>query len=123
MSYHIFPNLREIIQGDLVSKLRKGIAYKHSIDRKFNCNLTTKVNGMCAYRGECSRLCVVYKLKCEFCGDFYNGNTLNTLKITEQKFQGVDQKVMNNKNLEYFAIHFAKHFTKKTNLQECRKTN
>ena len=33
MSYHKFPNLGEILQGGLVSKLRKGLAYKDFIDR------------------------------------------------------------------------------------------
>ena len=35
---------------------------------------------MCAYRGKCCRYCVVYKVKFKCCGDFYAGNTKNTLK-------------------------------------------
>ena len=68
---------------------------------------------MCAYRSECCIWCVVYKVTCKFCGDFYIWNTKNTLKIMEQHFQDVDQTFTNDKNLEYFAAHFAKHFTQK----------
>ena len=32
-SYHGFSNLWELIQGDLVSKLRKGLAYNEFVDR------------------------------------------------------------------------------------------
>ena len=39
----------------------------------------------------------------------------------EQHFQDVAQKVVNNKNLDYFAAHFAKHFTQKSSPQECRE--
>ena len=39
----------------------------------------------------------------------------------EQHFQDVAQKVANNKNLDSFAAHFAKHFTQKPSPQECRE--
>ena len=80
MSYHRLPNLGEILQGYLVSKLRNSLEYNDSIDIECNYNLTTKVNGICAYIGECRRCCVVYKVTCQCCGDFYVGNTQNTLK-------------------------------------------
>ena len=38
----------------------------------------------------------------------------------EQHFQDVAQKVVNDKNSESFAAHFAKHFTQKPSPQECR---
>ena len=71
-----------------------------------------KVNGRCAYKGECYRCCVVYKVTCKFCDDFYVVDTQNTLKIMEQHFQDVAQKVMHDNNLEYFSAHFAKKNTK-----------
>ena len=40
--------------------------------------------------------------------------------IMKENFQDVAQKVMNDKNSEYFADHFAKYFTKKTSQQQCR---
>ena len=39
----------------------------------------------------------------------------------EQHFQDVAQKVVNNKNLDSFSAHFAKHFTQKPSPQQCRK--
>ena len=123
MSYHIFPNLGELLQGDLVSKIRCNLASKDFLDIEFNCNTTTKVKGRCAYGGECLICCVIYKVMCKCCGDFYFGNTQNTLKKRmEQHFQDVAQKVVNNKNLVSFTNHFAKQFTQKPSPQECRKT-
>ena len=39
----------------------------------------------------------------------------------EQHFQDVAQKVVNNKNLDSFAAHFAKHFTQKPRPHACRE--
>ena len=39
----------------------------------------------------------------------------------EQHFKDVAQKVTNDKNLDYFAAHFAKHFTQKPSPQQCCK--
>ena len=80
MSYRRFPNLGGILQGDKVSKIRRGLESKGCIDRELNCNLATKVNGMCAYGGKCRRCCVIYKVTCKFCGNFYVGNTQKNLK-------------------------------------------
>ena len=44
-----------LLQGDIVGKIRRGLESKGYNDREFNCKSTTKVNGMCAYGGECSR--------------------------------------------------------------------
>ena len=42
MSYHIFPNIGEIPQGDLVGKLREGIGSKDILNCKCNCSSTKK---------------------------------------------------------------------------------
>ena len=39
----------------------------------------------------------------------------------EQHFQDVAPKVVNNKNSDSFAAHFAKQFMQKPSPQECRK--
>ena len=39
----------------------------------------------------------------------------------EQHFQDVAQKAMHNKNLDYFAAHFAKHFIQNPIPQQYRK--
>ena len=42
-------------------------------------------------------------------------------KITEQYFQDVVQRVVNDKNSDSFDAHFAKHLTKKPSPQQCRE--
>ena len=49
MPYRIFTDLGKILQGSLVIKLSKGLESKYFINRECKCNLTMKVNGMCAY--------------------------------------------------------------------------
>ena len=62
MSYHRFQNLGELLQGDLVSKIRLNLASKDFLDRECNCNTSTKVKGKCAYGGKCQKCCVIYKV-------------------------------------------------------------
>ena len=47
---------------------------------------------MCAYRYECIKYCIVYKITCKILNTVYDGNNQETQKITEQQFQGVYQK-------------------------------
>ena len=68
------------MQGDLVSKRRKGLASKDFIDRYCNCNSTKKVNVMCVYGSECFICYVVYKVTCKCCGDLNVENTQNAQK-------------------------------------------
>ena len=44
MSYHIFNNLAELLNGDLAAKIGQGIFPKHLMDRECNCSLPSKVN-------------------------------------------------------------------------------
>ena len=48
MSYRILLNLGEILQGDMVGKLRKGIGSKDFLNCECNCNSRTKVKVTCA---------------------------------------------------------------------------
>ena len=80
MYYHRFPNLVELLQGDMVIKNRRNMAFKDPLDRECNCNTTTKVKVRCAYVVECRRCCDICKVTCKCCGDFYIENTRNTLK-------------------------------------------
>ena len=43
MSYHLFPNLGQTIQDDLVGNIKRGIGPKDIINCECNCNYTTKV--------------------------------------------------------------------------------
>ena len=80
MSYYVLPNLGELKQGNSISKLRTDVSSKDFIDRECNWNLSTKVNVMCAYRGECLRCCDLYKVTLKCCGEFYVGNKPNKLE-------------------------------------------
>ena len=76
---------------------------------------------MCEYRGKSSRFFIIIKVRCKWCGDFYVGNNQNTLNITEQQFQDVPPKVMNDENSNSFAAHVPKTFTKTSSPQQCRE--
>jgi hypothetical protein len=80
MSYHKFSNLREIFQGDLNRKLMDGIESRDFMDRPCNCNRASKIDGKCAYNGECRKMCVVYKATCRVCDESYIGQTQQKLK-------------------------------------------
>ena len=80
MHYHKFPNLGEIIQGNLLIKLQKGLESKYFVNRYYKCNSTMKVNGLFAYKRKCRKCCVIYKVTCKCCGGFYIVNNQNNLQ-------------------------------------------
>jgi hypothetical protein len=80
MSYHKFSNLREIFQGDLNWKLMDGIISRDFMDQPCNCNRASKIDGKCAYNGECRKMCVVYKATCKICNQPHIGQTQQKLK-------------------------------------------
>ena len=59
MSYNRLPNLGGLIQGNLVSKLRKCFAPKDFVNRECNWRSARKVNGICVYKGNFCKCCVV----------------------------------------------------------------
>ena len=114
MSYLRFPNLDEILQGDLLGKLRERIGLNNFLHRECNCISTTKLKVECAYEGDCRACCIV-------CVSVYVGNTQITLKkIMDQHFQDVAQKVQHDKKYDTFAAHYAQHFGQKPTPQQCR---
>ena len=99
MSCHRFPNLVEILQGDLVGNIRKGIASKDFRNCEYNCNSMIEVKCTCDYVGECRSCCVFHEVMFRQFLSIYLVNTQNTLKkITEQQFQYVAQKLHNDKH-------------------------
>ena len=79
MSYHKFPNLRELFSGNLTGKMMRDIDSLDFIDRECNCNKASLVGGECIFWGDCQKSMVVYKCEC-ICGKFYIGNTQNHIK-------------------------------------------
>ena len=64
MSYHQFPNIGEILRGDIVDKIRKGIGTNEFQNRECYFNSTTKVKGTCEYRGEYFTFFLFDRLPC-----------------------------------------------------------
>ncbi len=50
------------------------------IDPATGCNRTSKIDGKCAYNGECRKMCVVYKATCKICNQPFIGQTQQKLK-------------------------------------------
>jgi thymidylate synthase ThyX len=124
MSYHKFSNLREIFQGVLNRKLMDGIISHDFMDQPCNCNHASKIDGKCAYNGECRKMCVVYKATCKICNQPYIGQTQQKLKDhMGQHLNDVKKLVTKGTKLDSFASHFAQHCKKgvKPTSNEIRK--
>ena len=112
MSYHRFSNLRDIFQGNLNQKLMEGILSHNFMDLPCNCNKTMKLHGQCVYNGDCRKMCVIYKVTCRICDNFYIGNTQQKMKNWQgQHLDDVKKLVMKEICSDSFAAHFAGHCT------------
>ena len=80
MSYHIFNNLAQLLNGYLAAKIWREIFSKYLMDRECNCSLPSKVNSKYVYEGKCRSKCIIYKVKFSMCDAIYIGNTHQTLK-------------------------------------------
>ena len=76
MSYHRFCNIRELLQGDLNSKLYKNLQSLDFATLPCNCPKNTE----CRFAGKCQTPIVVYKAICEETGKAYIGNTQQFMK-------------------------------------------
>ena len=104
MSYHRFSNLRELFQGDLNTKLNRGIISKDFENLPCNC----RNKKACAYGGKCRSSIVVYKAICLKTNKNYIGNTQQHLKTRMQgHVQDTKKLFINNKSSDSFAAHFA----------------
>ena len=122
MSCPRFPNLGEILQSDMVGKIRKGIVSKVFLNCDCKCKSTNKVKGTCACGGECRACCVVYKVVWRLCLIVYMVNTQNSLKNKmEEHFQEVAQRVHHDKNSDTFVAHYAQPFDQKPTPQQYRE--
>jgi GIY-YIG catalytic domain len=107
MSYHRFPNLRELLQGDLQQKLWVGIGSLDFETLKCNCQ-PGATEPSCKYNNVCRHPLVVYQAKCTTTGKCYIGNTQQHLKTRmQQHANDTRQKKLFNKNSDTFASHFA----------------
>ena len=106
MSYHIFINLAGLLNGYHAMKIGIGIQSNELMDRVWNFFNTYKFNIRCVFEGKFWKHCLFYKLNCKLCGDFYTGNTQQTLKkIMDGQFYGV-QLILKKKKSNSFAAHY-----------------
>ena len=113
MSYHRFSNLRDTFQGDLNRKLMDGVLSCDFMDLPCNCNNATKRHGKCVYNGNCRKMCVIYKVTCRKCENFYIGNTQQRMKNHQgQHLDDIKKLVMKGICSDSFAAHFARHCEK-----------
>ena len=106
MSYQRFPNLREILQGDLLKKLSEGVK---SLDFKVRtCNCRGRRGPGCEYGGFCRMPIVIYKITCKLTNKFYIGNTQQFFKMRMRgHFQDVKTLMETGKKKDSYAGHFA----------------
>ena len=122
MSYHIFNNLTELINGDLAAKIVREIFSKDLMDRKCNCSLPSKVNRKCVYEGKYRFRCIIYEVKCSMRDAIYIGkNQKNFKKIMNGHFYDLLRLLKNGEKPESFAAHFKQHFNTTTSHTDLRK--
>ena len=91
MSYHRFPNMRELFSADLSRKLLENVK---SLDfETLDCNCR---RGICPYNKLCRTPMVVYKATCKTSKMSYIGNTQNHLKKRMQQHFGQVNDVLKN---------------------------
>jgi hypothetical protein len=108
MAYHRFPNVRELLQGDLNAKLNESI---RSLDFEvLSCNCRDKNDqGICKYKSKCRTPIVVYKATCSVTKMAYIGNTQqHPKKRMQQHNQDVRKLVISGIKSDSFANHFCR---------------
>jgi hypothetical protein len=105
MAYHRSLNVRDLFQGDLNSKITKGVK---SLDfENLDCNCRNKQG--CPFLGKCRNSIVVYQATCQATGKKYIGNTQQHVKTRlSQHVQDTKKLFIDGKRSDSFANHFAK---------------
>jgi hypothetical protein len=110
MSYHRFPNIRDVFQSQLSAKMIENVESLDFNTRACNCR---SPSGTCQYGNVCRVPIVVYKVKCKTTGKIYIGNTQQYFKNRMRgHFQDVKQIVENNVYSDSYAKHFGEQVPK-----------
>ena len=80
MSYHIFNDLAELINGDLATKIGRETFSKDLMDRECSFSLPSKVNSKSVYENKFCSKCIIYEVEFSLYDAIYIGNTQQTLK-------------------------------------------
>ena len=117
-----YPNLGEMLEADLSSKVMADIVDANMVDSPCNCNVRSlRSDGSCLYNGDCRKKMVIYSLKNKKTNQTYIGKTVQHLKKrTQQHIKDVWTVIDSNRNpddtskkekamkTDSFATHFAK---------------
>ena len=110
MAYHKFSNLREMFQGDLNTKVMRGIK---SLDYEdLDCSCKELLDEACDKQSEisdCRTGCIVYEAECKICNMVYIGNSQNKNKKRQNQHFGdvkrpVARKVKNQTHLQNILL-------------------
>ena len=111
MLYHCFPNLQELLIGDLQNKRMQNIKSIIYLHRKCNCNYTSKIYDKCSYNnGICRKCCILYKLTFQICKVEYIWDTHNYKKTCMGYYFSKVQKLLHTSRFfDTFAEHYDNH--------------
>jgi len=111
MCHKRFGSIENKIQGDLRSKVDKGVISDDYCDWVCNCGPKAKREGECIWEGgRCRAKCVIYKYKCLVCSAEYVGSTQQPAKKRLGQHCGdVKRLVYREEKSDKFAEHFAEH--------------
>jgi hypothetical protein len=108
MSYHRFPNMRKMLQGDLSKKLTEGV---ESDDFKVrDCNYRGGRGAeKCQYGGFCRMPIVIYTVSCKMTNkQVYIGNMQQHFKMRMRgHFQDVKKLMEKGVHSDSYTRHFA----------------
>ena len=118
MAYSRFPNINELLQGNLNTKLMGCISSRNFLTLKCNCRKPSS----CLYNGLCGQSIVVYQATCLLTRKRYIGNTQQHVKKRmQQHVQDTKNLFVKNKKSDTFASHFTQLIPTGTPPSEVRK--
>lgn len=68
-------NLKEMLLGDIATKVMSGVVDERYVKRTkkklCHCHSSHKINGQCLYGDQCETTGVIYKIRCTCCQAYY----------------------------------------------------
>jgi hypothetical protein len=107
MSYHRFLNMREMLAGDLATKLSEVAKSMDFKVRDCNCR-DGRGPGKRQYGGLCRMPIVVYRITCKKTNKIYIGNTQ---QLFEMRMKGHFQDVKKLMEIRFHSDSYTRHFT------------
>ena len=103
MYYHTYNNLSELLDWELTTNIWRWIHSRGLMDRACNFSDPSKVDFKCVYEGNFWEMCLIWWLKCTYCGTIYIRNTQQTFrKIMYGHFSDVLRIIKKEKNQTHY---------------------